>query len=350
MSSKTPSPRLAAGALVALVLATLTSAATIVVSFPAYDTVLREAFPQANVVLLTKGAGDPHEYQLTAEDLKLLTNLTSSDVVVLSMHAPFELKIAEMAKEGKIKARVIDLTKIQIYLTFDGKLVRPDQPGVSGVNPHDHGLYPPNVIRLVEEVSRVTGLRPSEDFVNRLRQLNATYCCKFAGRAVALTPAAQYLLYWLGFRDIAVFVKEPGVPPTPDDLQKALQYAREGAPVVAAVVRGEAMRVVNMFSQKAREAGIQPNVVVADFSKGEYLSSLEKFAAEVAKLYTATSSAKAEAPTSTTPVQTGATGAEAPREAQPTGSDQSWLWLAAAVVVAVGAFAAGFLALRKRRR
>ncbi|MGC8583834.1 MAG: ABC transporter substrate-binding protein [Thermoproteus sp.] len=291
MTSKTASPKLAAiasAALVVLALAAFTNAATIVVSFPAYDTVLREAFPQANVVLLTQGASDPHEYQLTAADVEFLHSLNASDTLVLSMHAPFELRIAEMAKNGEIRAKVIDLTKIQLYLTYDGRLTTYGP----GVNLHDHGVFPPNVFRLVEAVARTTGLQPSEDFMNRLSRLNATYCCRFSGRAVALTPAAEYVLYWLGYRDIVVFIKEPGVPPAPEDLQRALEYARQGAPVLAVVVRGEAQRIVDQFIQKAREAGVQPHVVVADFSKG-YVKALEDVAAEISRQGTSTTTAPA---------------------------------------------------------
>ncbi|ACB40803.1 ABC transporter substrate-binding protein [Pyrobaculum neutrophilum] len=249
----------------------------IVVSFPAYNVVLSEAFPNADVVLITKGASDPHEYQLTAEDLQMLSSLTPRDVVVLSMHAPFEQKIAEMARDGQIKAKVIDLTKIQQYLTYDN----------GAVNPHDHGIYPPNVLRLVAAVANATGLRPDLAFLQKLRELNSTYCCRFSGKAVALTPTAQYILYWLGYRDIAVLIKEPGVPPTPQDLQKALQYAKEGAPVLAAVVRGEALRIVDQFRQKAQEAGINPNIITADFSKN-YIQTLEAAVRQIAAAQTPT--------------------------------------------------------------
>lgn len=276
MEAGTSGKSLMKASLLALLGAVYLSAATIVVSFPAYDVVLKEAFPAANVVLLTKGVSDPHEYQLTASDVMFLRNLTAGDVLVLSMHAPFELRIAEMAERGEVKARVIDLTKIQLYLTYDGRLT----PYASGVNPHDHGVFPPNVFRLVEAVANATGLPPDEGFMSRLKAINSTYCCKFNGKAVALTPAAQYILYWLGFRDVAVLIKDPEVPPTPDDFQKAIQYAAVGAPVLAVVAKGEASRIVDQFLQKAREQGIQPRVVVADFSKG-YLSTLEYVARQV---------------------------------------------------------------------
>ncbi|AET33480.1 hypothetical protein P186_2086 [Pyrobaculum ferrireducens] len=306
--------------LIALVLSAFTSAVTIVVSFPAYNIVLEEAFPQAHVVLLTKGVSDPHEYQLTAGDVEFLRSLNRSDVVVLSMHAPFELRIAEMAKNGEIKANVIDLTKIQLYLTYDGRLTTYGP----GVNSHDHGLFPPNVFRLVDAVSRATGLRPNEDFMSRLSMLNATYCCRFSGRAIALTPAAEYVLYWLGYRDIAVFIKEPEVPPTPGDLQRALQYAGQGAPVLAVVVEGEARRIVDQFVQKAREAGLQPHVVVADFSKG-YVKVLENVAAEISRQSTST----ATAPFSNA-----------------TGQADEWLF---ALVIAVVVLSTAAIVLKRRR-
>jgi len=266
-----------------LLLAVFVSAQKIVVSFPAYNIVLKEAFPNADVILLTKGVSDPHEYQLTPQDLQMLKALTERDVIVSSMHAPFELKIAEMVKSGEIKAKFIDLTKIQWYLTWDGELVKlaglPHDQG--GVNMHDHGVFPPNVFALVDEVSKVTGLEPDQNFIQKLKQLNATYADKFSGKAIAITPTAQYILYWLGFRDIAVFIKEPGVPPSPADLQKVVQYAKEGAPALAVVVRGEALKIVDNFRNKMNELGAQPKIITADFSKN-YLSTLENLTKQIA--------------------------------------------------------------------
>ena len=102
------------------------------VSFPAYNVVLKEAFPQVEVILLTRGAADPHEYQLTPQDLEFLKSLGPSDVIVSSMHAPFELKIAEMVKRGEIRAKMIDITQLYTFLTFDGKEVRLEED-------HNHG-------------------------------------------------------------------------------------------------------------------------------------------------------------------------------------------------------------------
>jgi len=214
------------------------------------------------------------------------------------MHAPFELKIAEMVKNGEIKAKLIDLTKIQWYLTWDGELVKgaehdhgehdhgkhdhgAHKHDHGGLNLHDHGVFPPNVFILIEEVSKATGLKPDQNFIQKLKQLNATYANKFSGKAIAITPAAQYILYWLGYRDIALFIKEPGVPPSPADLEKALQYAKEGAPALAVAVRGEALRIVDNFRNKMNELGAQPKIITADFSKS-YLSTLENLAKEIA--------------------------------------------------------------------
>jgi zinc/manganese transport system substrate-binding protein len=188
-----------------LLLAVFASAQKIVVSFPAYDIVLKEAFPNADVILLTKGVSDPHEYQLTPQDLQMLKALTERDVIISSMHAPFELKIAEMAKNGEIKAKLIDLTKIQWYLTWDGELVKgaehdhgehdhgkhdhgAHKHDHGGLNLHDHGVFPPNVFILIEEVSKATGLKPDQNFIQKLKQLNATYANKFSGKAIAITP------------------------------------------------------------------------------------------------------------------------------------------------------------------
>ncbi len=305
----------------ALLLAAVVVAQKIVVSFPAYDVVLKEAFPNATVILITKGVSDPHEYQLTADDLRLLTSLGPRDVVVLTMHAAFEQRIYDMAQRGEIKARLIDVRTFQTYLTFDGK---PTVANGTGVNMHDHGVYPPNVLKLIYAVSNATGLRPDAKFLEELERLNATYCCKFGGKAVAITPAAEYILYWLGYRDIVVLIKEPEIPPSPQDMQKALQYAKEGAPVLAVVVSGEGLRIVDQFVAKAQEAGFQPKVIVADFSKG-YLSTLAYVADQIAAAQTAAAQSSA-------PQQT----AEMPQ----------WIW--AAVGAAIAAAVVAYLVIRRR--
>lgn len=303
----------------------------IVVSFPAYNVVLSEAFPNADVVLITKGASDPHEYQLTAEDLQMLASLTPRDVVVLSMHAPFEQKIAEMARDSQIKAKVIDLTKIQQYLTYDN----------GAVNPHDHGIYPPNVLKLVAAVANAIGLKPDLTFLQKLRELNSTYCCRFSGKAVALTPAAQYILHWLGYRDIAVLIKEPGMPPTTQDLQKALQYAKEGAPVLAAVVRGEALRIVDQFRQKAQEAGINPHIITADFSKN-YIQTLEATVRQIAAV------AQMSSATETTAKQATQQNTAATQTTQPAAGPELTIPIAVAATTIV-LFAATLLLLRRKK-
>jgi zinc/manganese transport system substrate-binding protein len=295
-----------------LLLAVFASAQKIVVSFPVYNIVLKEAFPNADVILLTKGVSDPHEYQLTPQDLRMLKALTERDVIISSMHAPFELKIAEMVKSGEIKAKLLDLTKLQWYLTWDGDLVKGVEHDHGGVNMHDHGVFPPNVFALVDEVSKATGLEPDQDFIQKLKQLNATYANKFSGKAISITPTAQYILYWLGFRDVALFIKEPGVPPSLADLQKVVQYAKEGAPALAVAVSGEALKIVDNFRNKMNELGVQPKVVIADFSTN-YLSTLEYLAKEItAAQQTAAqrpSTAQQSQPATQTPNASGGVGA-----------------------------------------
>ncbi|MCI4447676.1 MAG: ABC transporter substrate-binding protein [Pyrobaculum sp.] len=334
-----------------LLLAVFASAQKIVVSFPAYNIVLKEAFPNADVILLTKGVSDPHEYQLTPQDLQMLKALTERDVIVSSMHAPFELKIAEMAKNGEIKAKLIDLTKVQWYLTWDGDLVKvaehdhdEHEHDHGGVNMHDHGVFPPNVFALIDEVSNATGLKPDPNFIQRLKQLNATYANKFSGKAIAITPTAQYILYWLGFRDVALFIKEPGVPPSPADLQKVVQYAKEGAPALAVVVSGEALKIVDNFRDKMNELGVQPKIIIADFSTN-YLSTLENLTKQIAAAAKPT-----EATQQTTAQQPSTTQQPATQTPNTSGGLDAAVWVALVAVVVVAAAAVAIALRRKPKR
>jgi len=325
----------------AALLAVTVHGVKIVVSFPAYNVVLKEAFPQAEVILLTKGAADPHEYQLTPQDVELLKSLGPGDVIVSSMHAPFEVKIADMVKRGEIKAKMIDVTKLYMYLTFDG---RETKANGASVNPHEHGLYPPNVVKLIRAVSNATGLSPNQQFLQRLEELNKTYAGKFGGRAVAITPAAQYILHWLGYRDIVVLVKEEGVPPTPQDLEKAIQYIKEGAPALAAYVSGDRPKIVDQFIQKVREAGVRnPKIVAASFADS-YIDALARVAEELV----AQSPAAQTATTSgaSTPPQTSAAPTATSPPAGQWGDALTWTLVAVVIVVVIGV---GAWALRWRK-
>lgn len=203
------------------------------------------------------------------------------------------------------------------------------------VNDHEHGLYPPNVLRLVEAVASATGMKPDPNFVTKLRELNAKYQGKFTGKAVALTPPTQYILHWLGYKDVVVLVKEHGQPPAPQDMQKALQYAKEGAPVVAAVPRAVKPKVIDMFVQKAQEAGFTPRIIVANFSTS-YLATLEKFAEEMSNAKAPTTSASQVA------------GVVAGGETSGVGQSLDVVWIAAAVAVLL--IVAAFYLARRRKK
>jgi zinc/manganese transport system substrate-binding protein len=322
-----------------LLLAVFASAQKIVVTFPAYNIVLKEAFPNADVILLTKGISDPHEYQLTPQDLQMLKALTERDVIISSMHAPFELKIAEMVKSREIKAKLIDLTKMQRYLTWEGDLVKGTEHNHGGLNLHDHGIFPSNVFILIEEVSKATGLEPDQNFIQKLKQLNATYANKFSGKAIAITPTAQYILYWLGFRDVALFIKEPGVPPSPADLQKVVQYAKESALAIAVTISGEALKIVDNFRNKMNELGVQPKVVVADFSTN-YLSTLEYLAKEIA----AAQQTAAQRPSTAQQSQ------PATQTPNASGGVEAAVWATLIVVVVIAAAIVAIVLRRKPKR
>ncbi|MEM1932254.1 MAG: hypothetical protein QW049_02480, partial [Pyrobaculum sp.] len=102
---------------------TRTERPRILVTFPHYHIVLREAFPHAEVRLLVPPGIDPHHYQLTSADLQLLMGLGPGDLIVNSMHVRFELEIAKRAARGEIKAMHLDVTTFNKYLTWDGKVV-----------------------------------------------------------------------------------------------------------------------------------------------------------------------------------------------------------------------------------
>ena len=331
---------------------TRTERPRILVTFPHYHIVLREAFPHAEVRLLVPPGIDPHHYQLTSADLQLLMGLGPGDLIVNSMHVRFELEIAKRAARGEIKAMHLDVTTFNKYLTWDGKVVtlKPHEEDDEdhdhhhgGVNMHEHGAYPPNVAKLVELVARYLKTSPDPKFIEEFQKINATYGGKFRGKAVALTPLSQYILHWLGFDDIVVFVKEPGVPPTSEDLRKAIQYAREGAPVLAfGGAADRARRLAEDFAKKAAEAGVEVRPIVVGLDQGGYLAALKTVGEEIAK---AVRTAAVQPAAETTPTQP-PTGVAA-GAGQTADSLNQWV---AVAVAALAALVVGVLFITRRKK
>jgi ABC-type metal ion transport system, periplasmic component/surface adhesin len=133
------------------------------------------------------------------------------------------------------------------------------------------------------------------------------------------------------------------VPPSPADLQKALQYAKEGAPALAVGLRGEALRIVHSFRDKMNEHGAQPKIITADFSEN-YLSMLENLAKEIAGTAKPTETAQQTAAQQPSTVQQTQPVAQTPNVSN---SVDAAVWV---VLVAVVVIAAAIVAIALRRR
>uniref|UniRef100_A0A7C4D6W5 Zinc ABC transporter substrate-binding protein n=1 Tax=Staphylothermus marinus TaxID=2280 RepID=A0A7C4D6W5_STAMA len=158
---------------------------------------------------------DPHDYSLKPGDIEFISN---SDLVILTGHVDFELKIERFYENRKESSQLINLIEIP---GLNIKL----NPVTSGLNYHMPIYDPINYVLFIKYV------------VNRLELLNPR--CKDVYReksyliidkvldiyfktprlnktALVDYPYVQYAIEWIGFRIINILIKEHGLEITPD--------------------------------------------------------------------------------------------------------------------------------------
>ena len=221
----------------------------IIVTFPClkYDVELLACEGDRVISLLPQGA-DPHQYQLTPDDVRLLED---ADLIISTGHTTFEVKIRELVGEGEIGARLVEIPGIPGL-----RLLK--NPSTGQVNYH-MPIYDPGNYRafMAYLASVLSELRPGAAGEYRaklsrvLRKLDELLeeAPKLDARAVADLPVVQYAVSWLGVEVSFLVVKEPGVPATPGDLMRIEEAMSRGD--VDLVVLSEP--VVSSASERLRE-------------------------------------------------------------------------------------------------
>ena len=191
---------------------------TIVVTFPSLVNDIKELISRNdNVISIVPAGTDPHEYQLTINDIELLKK---ADLIISTGHTSFEKRIRDLINTGEIKAILIEIPKIK-------NIVIMNNPVTGLPNLHMPIYDPLNYICFINNITyTLQMLRPERANVyneNRLSIIsNITYLLASSPRiyidAVADKPLTQYAVSWLGIRIKYLLIKEPGVPATPNDL------------------------------------------------------------------------------------------------------------------------------------
>jgi len=172
-----------------------------------------------SIISIVPPGVDPHSYQLTVEDYKVLEK---ADIIVSTGHTPFEISIRELVEEDKIKAVLIEIPKIPSLKILNNP--------VTG-NPNLHmPIYDPNNYRVfLKYVANVMGsLNPScrdhyvrivEELIRKLNYIVDT-TPKINITAIADIPVTQYAVSWLGVKIKYLMVREHGIPVLAEDVRR----------------------------------------------------------------------------------------------------------------------------------
>ncbi len=191
------------------------SGLNIVVTFPNLKEDIKLIAPNDNVMSVAKPGVDPHLYQLTPDDVRMLKN---ADLIISTAHTPFEIEIRNLVKSGEIKAKLIEIPKIPHI-----KILK--VPGTGIPNYHMPIYDPKNYETFLKFVANVLErMNPGERYTERAmevcKEVNeiVSKTRKLNVKAVADIPAVQYAVDWLNVSIVRVLVKTPGAPITPKDV------------------------------------------------------------------------------------------------------------------------------------
>ncbi|KSW11389.1 hypothetical protein CF15_00545 [Pyrodictium occultum] len=238
-----------------------------------------------SVYPIASSAIDPHEYQLTPEDI---SHVKKADLVISLAHAPFELKLRDIVESSKL----LEVPNIP-GMRF---LINPD---TGKRNPHMIIYDPGNYIVFVKAVAeKLSALRPScrkhylekaawieeqiKALMSSIPKLNAT--------AVASLPYTQYAVSWMGIRVVKLLKKDAGVQVTPKDIEEVEKLMKEGKAKLAviAVFNGEPATPAD---EKLLELAEKHNVPVlrvpSPFGPGTMVNKLRAVVTDVEKLSSA---------------------------------------------------------------
>lgn len=225
----------------------------IITTFPnlIYDVELISA-PDDEISSIAPLGADPHDYQLTPDDISLLKK---ADLIISTVHAPFEAEIRRLHDEGEIRGELVEIPDIPGVEIFEN-------PATGQPNYHMPIYDPDNYVSFVLHIrGLLTGLRPEKaDYYRDKSRAVLTAIYKLVSetpelglRAAADLPSIQYAVGWLGVEITFLLVKEHDVPATPSDMLKLREAVSEGLidlVVVSEPVKASASRYLEDIAEE----------------------------------------------------------------------------------------------------
>ncbi|AIU70429.1 ABC transporter substrate-binding protein [Thermococcus eurythermalis] len=230
----------------------------VVASIAPIASIVQDAFGDAvEVVYLIPPGANPHEYQMTADQIELLR---SADVIVTTGgHLPMEKKISELKEEGTITGETLFFDDYR----EEGFRYLPEHWYNGKDNPHGVWLDPYNALAIASAVEKAlekadpvnAGLYRElySDFEGRVRAIVEAYKALVDENrtAVIQLPSNQYAIEWLGITAVASIKPEEEVPAIAVD--ELVETARGADLVIYAVDSPEQMK--DAASELARKSG-----------------------------------------------------------------------------------------------
>ncbi|NJE48351.1 zinc ABC transporter substrate-binding protein [Thermococcus sp. 9N3] len=191
---------------------------TVVATIAPIGSIVQEAFPGVRVEVIIPPGVDPHDYQLTAQQVELLSK--AQVIVTTGGHLPVEKRIAELEKEGTVTGKALFIDDYMKYGFHYAK-----EHWYNGKdNPHGVWLDPYNAIAIAEATKEalieedpanaMTYERDFERFRERVLAIVEAYKALAPKNATAVIqmPPDEYAIDWLGIKAVAAIKPEEEVP------------------------------------------------------------------------------------------------------------------------------------------
>ncbi|NJE53601.1 metal ABC transporter solute-binding protein, Zn/Mn family [Thermococcus sp. 21S9] len=258
---------------------------TVVATIAPIASIVQEAFPGVKVEVIVPPGVDPHDYQLTAQQVELLSK--ARVIVTTGGHLPVEKRIAELEQEGTVTGKALfvdDYMKYGFHYAkeywYNGK-----------DNPHGVWLDPYNAIAiakatekaLIEEdpANAVTYERDFERFRERVLAIVEAYKALAPKNATAVIqmPPDEYALDWLGIKAVASIKPEEEVPAIGVD--QLVPTAKKSSLVVYGSDSPEQLKKASI--ELAQKSGKPLAEITVFWASGNYTNWLIKNTASIMK-------------------------------------------------------------------
>ncbi|MEM2014126.1 MAG: zinc ABC transporter substrate-binding protein [Desulfurococcaceae archaeon] len=226
---------------------------------------------------------DPHEYQLSMEDIRILS---LADLIISTGHTHFELRIKELVERGEIKAKYVDIVDDATVILRVNPVTGKPNYHMPIRDPYNYVIF---VFKVAEALSEVDPSRAScywsKAFTIAGSVLNTASMLagRFRGLVVVDKPHVQYAVSWLGFNVTYILKYEEEAPLTPEHVYVLLELLNRGNVIAVFVTDPPDAPESRVLQEEAQKRGIPVLRVPSAVTTGTY-KSIKSVAEQVSML------------------------------------------------------------------